>query len=259
MLDWSERGLSVYRLEKDKYVAVFENKGGFFGGLLSFEPFLNSKLRKIKGDHMLYMLRSSVGSYIKIIRDIRINTEPPPKIRGEVVLTYSKHLRISRFYLKNKKCVMRWLWSGDDQMCFNVQGEIMEKINTSFHPNLEKLVEVIRDEKGNVKGIISEYVDGKHPEKCDWEGKHSRMLESAINYLHGLGIVHNDISPGNILIKKDGDLVLIDFDAATREGKEESHKCGTRGWSSRELYTTFDADKSVLERFKSDWEIDNCE
>ena len=56
-------------------------------------------------------------------------------------------------------------------------------------------------------------------------------IKSGIQHLHGLGIIHNDINPANIMFKADDDTpVIIDFDSCGREG-DKLVKAGTTGWS----------------------------
>lgn len=50
---------------------------------------------------------------------------------------------------------------------------------------------------------------------------------TAIKHLHSLGIVHNDINPANIMLDKDGRLVLNDFDSC-RYIRESLSNTGTK-------------------------------
>jgi serine/threonine protein kinase len=67
--------------------------------------------------------------------------------------------------------------------------------------------------------ILTEYIDGltlaKYDEKYNFSYDDILIiglwLLKTINILHNKGFVHNDISPHNIMISKDGKLKLIDF------------------------------------------------
>jgi serine/threonine protein kinase len=54
-------------------------------------------------------------------------------------------------------------------------------------------------------------------------------IESGLHHLHGLGLIHNDINPENIMLQEDDTPVIIDFDACQREG-DMCRGAGTYPW-----------------------------
>lgn len=68
-----------------------------------------------------------------------------------------------------------------------------------------------------------------------------KMLH-AIKYVHGLGMLHRDISPDNILIDKSGEPILIDFGAAREYASQSSYRAFSKlkfvkdGYSPQEFY-----------------------
>ncbi|KAJ2245796.1 hypothetical protein GGH97_002709 [Coemansia sp. RSA 475] len=242
MIEWSEGGLTVFKTE-GRYVAVFGSNKTFVGRLLSFEPFVNSILKHSRGDKMLEIKNQS----IKIHDGIRLRTEPPPKMDNEYVIGYSTHLRISRVYINDKRHILRWLWFNGAQKEFDNQVKIMQCLD---HPNLEKITKVIQD-NGNVQGIVTQHIDGSHPTEDTWTKSYSDKLMLIITHMHENGVVHNDICPNNIRIcRHSGEIVLIDFDAATFEGKQDSWKWGNTKWHKRELYGTKEADIEAWRKMK---------
>ncbi|KFY36088.1 hypothetical protein V494_05328 [Pseudogymnoascus sp. VKM F-4513 (FW-928)] len=63
-----------------------------------------------------------------------------------------------------------------------------------------------------------------------------RGIQSGIEHLHKLGLVHCDINPANILMSGDGDVpIIIDFDSCRHEGEPLGLKAGTRGWTREDF------------------------
>jgi len=91
--------------------------------------------------------------------------------------------------------------------------------------------------------IVQEFVEGDTLDK--WlAGKPSLNerkkafgeLLSVVEYLHGKSIIHNDLTPANILISKStGTLRLIDLGFADHESLLQKGIGGTRGYASPEL------------------------
>ena len=65
------------------------------------------------------------------------------------------------------------------------------------------------------------------------------QLCATLDFIHGLRIVHRDIKPSNILLGSDGNIRLIDFEAArfVRDGKDrDTRYLGTDGFAPPEQY-----------------------
>jgi hypothetical protein len=111
----------------------------------------------------------------------------------------------------------------------------------------------VYDLREEAPAIIMKWIDGKSLDQF-WRNRDERIepwpiqvtrlgikLAKALEHVHNQGIVHRDIKPRNILIRTNGDPVLIDFDAARAVGKEESllsyHEGGPLPFVGTPLYS----------------------
>jgi serine/threonine protein kinase len=118
---------------------------------------------------------------------------------------------------------------------FLAEARICEILAKHVHPNIAQYRGcIVRDNR--LVGLCLMKYDMTLAEK---HKDHDRPLppailkgiESGIQHLHGLGIVHNDINPSNIMFKANDDTpVIIDFDSCGQEG-DKLLKAGTMGWS----------------------------
>lgn len=109
------------------------------------------------------------------------------------------------------------------------------------HPCLPKLYEVSLTEASTV--VVEQYIDGQPLGTVELSKKQFlnvvRELCSALELLHGKGIIHRDIKPSNILLTGDGKVYLIDFDAARtsrNDAEQDTILLGTRGFAPPEQY-----------------------
>lgn len=125
--------------------------------------------------------------------------------------------------------------------CLDGQHLVYQMLRDCPHPCLPRLYEVTVGE--DTTTVIEEYIDGSTPDGAQMSGKQLRgmirQLCGVLEFLHGKGIIHRDIKPSNLLLTEDGQLYLIDFDAArTLKEKQEqdTRLLGTRGFAPPEQY-----------------------
>lgn len=87
------------------------------------------------------------------------------------------------------------------------------------HAGVAEVYEVIEVKKK--KMLIQEFVDGKTlleviERELDVKEVESVMIQlmDVVAHAHGIGVIHRDIKPGNIMVKPDGTIKLLDFGAA---------------------------------------------
>jgi serine/threonine protein kinase len=113
--------------------------------------------------------------------------------------------------------------------------------NLAGHASVPLVSEVI-DVK-NKKVLIQEFVQGKtlsevierELEKKEVESVVIQILD-VVAHAHDIGIIHRDIKPGNIMVKPDGAIKLLDFGAAKelKENEMSGTVTGSRPYMSPE-------------------------
>ena len=126
-----------------------------------------------------------------------------------------------------------------------VETNMLKKLR---HNNLPSIVDVIEDEDTFI--IVMDYIEGKPLSDAIQEYgaqpqesviKWAKQLCNVLGYLHSQtpAIIYRDMKPSNVMLKPDGNLVLIDFGIA-REYKEQNladTAClGTIGYAAPEQF-----------------------
>lgn len=98
---------------------------------------------------------------------------------------------------------------------FVKESQKLRKIN---HPNIVKVIDFF--EANNTCYYVMEYCEGGSLDELIVKKKHLderecvyyiRQIASALDYMHKNKMLHLDLKPGNIVLRKDGNVVLIDF------------------------------------------------
>jgi len=124
-------------------------------------------------------------------------------------------------------------------------GEVYKSSLAVNHPNLPRIYEVKQD--GNRCKVIEEYINGTTVADILATGLYTvdgvkevvKELCNALSILHSRNIIHRDIKPENVMIDKNGDVKLIDFDASRIYKSYQSNDTsfiGTAGFAAPEQY-----------------------
>jgi serine/threonine protein kinase len=108
--------------------------------------------------------------------------------------------------------------------------------------NLPLIYDVITLDDGQI--VLEEFIEGVTIAEVMESGKYHYMgtrkvlwsVCNALTVLHERGIIHRDVKPENVMIAKDGRVVLIDFNAARKISfaSKDTVIMGTVGYASPE-------------------------
>ena len=76
------------------------------------------------------------------------------------------------------------------------------------------------------------------------------IITDALAHIHSLGLVHNDLSPYNILLDDNLDPVIIDMETCMAESRPAMYSLGTPQWSGNWWTSSLSNDEIALERIR---------
>lgn len=133
--------------------------------------------------------------------------------------------------------------------------QILEFLKQRPHPNIVQYYGC-RVKHGRITGILLE----KHETSLHYlrekdtrleVGRYLKGLRAGVEHLHSLGLAHNDLNPSNILIDKENNPVIIDFDSCRKFG-QRLVSAGTPGWMHEDYeYSERRNDEEALQRIEA--------
>ncbi|KAF7534119.1 hypothetical protein G7Z17_g13403 [Cylindrodendrum hubeiense] len=180
-------------------------------------------------------------SALKLIEDEEIYPEVPKDIELTIA---ADHWDDISAWIKKPGLIAYEELKGTDYVPKEVLNEtlIMEQVSKAHHPNIVGY-HGCRVRRGRITSIVLERLDQnltQYESTPDFQqldkARFLAALESAVDHLHSLGLAHNDINPGNIMVK-DGLPVLIDF-GSCQPYEARLQSLGTSGWYEDEFFTS---------------------
>jgi serine/threonine protein kinase len=136
---------------------------------------------------------------------------------------------------------------------FLAEATILSRLS---HPNLPAFTDFFSEDERHF--LVMEYIDGKTLEELLEENGGpfperrvlgwARQLCDVLEYLHGQQppVIFRDLKPGNIMLRKDGRIKLIDFGIARlvrRTSSQDTQLLGTPGFAPPEQYGSAQTDQ----------------
>lgn len=183
-----------------------------------------------------------VTSTLKSVPDEEIFTRWPA---SGIELMQAPATLIENFYIKRPNPEMYKVMKEHDALSqlsasLLAEAKVLESLSQHPHPNIIRYYGC-RVLRGYFIGLVIE----KHPHDL-YSYLKNRVgtidkrrfipaLESSLRHLHVHGLAHNDLTPRNILVSKQGMPVLTDFAGCQAIGTYLKHVRGTPGWIDGEI------------------------
>lgn len=164
-----------------------------------------------------------------------------------VIKEHYQFVRLLKRTDKTEICVYRHKELGRQIVKRTLYGsaEVYSVLRTLSHPNIANVYDVVCD--GTKITVLEEYVDGQTVADYLQTGLYSpsgvrKVISSlcdALDLLHSHQIIHKDIKPENVMIDSNGNVKLIDFDAARiykPYQSKDTQAIGTMGYAAPEQY-----------------------
>lgn len=144
-------------------------------------------------------------------------------VGGMAVVYKAWHISLEKFFAI-KKLSDTLSQSGEARERFIREARTHSKLE---HKNIVKFHDILQDAGTGAVYIVMEYIEGrtlsrmigKETGPIPFERAYPlyRQILEGIKYAHSTGVVHRDIKPGNIIVRNDGVVKILDFGIARDE------------------------------------------
>lgn len=120
---------------------------------------------------------------------------------------------------------------------FLSEAEILANLS---HPNLPRVIDCFVE--AGCPYLVMEFVEGdvlQAPAEADSVTEWAIIIAQTLEYLHSQGLIYRDLKPSNVMLRRDGQLFLVDFGIARfyKQGKDQDTLVmGTPGFAAPEQY-----------------------
>ncbi|KAI0007740.1 kinase-like protein [Xylariaceae sp. FL0662B] len=199
---------------------------------------------KVYGNGEVFLARISKGKLERDIQKVKSQLRwiPDEKIYPQVPAGTSLTTVPSRpdaeLYIKRPSFMYYYGKTDWIPAIFLAQAQIMERISKTPHDNIAQYYGCFMKGSRLMAIVLKRYKCNlqEHIEKGEMVDTERFMakLESAVYHLHSLGLAHNNLNPGNIMLDADNMPVLIDFSICQPFGAELM-RSGAVGWVVEEF------------------------
>jgi serine/threonine protein kinase len=134
-----------------------------------------------------------------------------------------------------------------------VEAEVLQILSEHSHPNILGYHGCLV-RRGRITGLVVDkchdtlrgYVENGTG-KID-QAAFMKALESAVQHMHSLGLAHNDLNPGSVMVNEAGMPVVTDFGTANKIGQALGSSRGSKGWIEGDTkdYTKSEKDHDIF-------------
>lgn len=206
---------------------------------------------------------ADIGLKLNIILNERYEIREYVSLGSMTIMYLAKDSQTGKIVLVKELAPVDMVNRDLDGMKIVTRNEVCKKALQRLQENFDNEIRIVKSlslPSNDLKGCIPEYVDdfyendtrymvmnffeGKslqkrveHHEEISFKKTASELI-SIVQKIHKAGIIHRDIKYSNILVKDNGEIVLLDFGSACFIEKEsDSFRCVSSGVSAPEMYS----------------------